>query len=70
MIDFLKLFFKLKSLPISSSTIISMFVFLSNLGVAISDGVLTDAEFHQLMASASGFQMIILLIAMYFLHKK
>ena len=37
--------------------------FLGNLFLALSDGVLTQQEFHALLTSANGIETIILLIA-------
>lgn len=65
--EFLKKhFMKFITLP----AVISGLTFLLNILLALNDGVIDDKEFHNLMTSSSGAQMVILFFVMVILRKK
>ena len=55
---------------ISLPAMISMVIFLANLVLALSDGALSEDEFHSLVSMASGSQAVILLFVMAILKIK
>lgn len=63
----------LNNKPISAliaPSLLSGFSFFGNLANALSDGKLDSNEFHSLMMSASGAQMLILIVIMIALRLK
>lgn len=50
--------------------ILSAANFAGNLFLAMSDGVITQQEFHNLMTSANGIESVVLIIAWLALRKK
>jgi len=44
--------------------------FFGNLFIALSDGVITEKEFHNLLTSSNGVEMIILVVLYVALKKK
>lgn len=61
-----KHFMKFITLP----AVISGLTFLLNILLALNDGVIDDKEFHNLMTSSSGVQMVILFLVMIVLKRK
>lgn len=57
-------------LALTAPSAISAFSFFGNLLNALSDGYIDGNEFHQLMMSASGFQLLILIAIMVALSAK
>ncbi len=51
-------------------TVLCSITFASNLIKALSDGVISDAEYHQLLSTADGFEVTILFIVMLVLKNK
>lgn len=51
-------------------TALSALTFFGNLALALSDGVIDDTEFHNLLTSASGVEMLLLGVLMLALKKK
>jgi len=49
---------------------LSALTFFGNLALALSDGVITQQEFHNLIASANGLESLVLIVLMIFLKKK
>lgn len=57
-------------LALGCPSVISCIGFFGNLASALSDGQIDSNEFHTLMASASGIQMLLLIAIMFALRSK
>lgn len=51
-------------------TVLCCVTFLTNLFVSLKDGVISNAEYHQLLSLADGFEAAILFIVMLVLKDK
>lgn len=50
-------------------SLLSAFTFFGHLVSALSDGVIDNQEFHQLMSTANGVEMVILFLIIYILNR-
>lgn len=69
--DRLRKFLKKKPhLVLSAPAILCFITFITNLVKALSDGNIDSNEFHTLLASADGFETVVLFIVMLVLKDK
>lgn len=67
--DWIKLIAKYPLLALSAPACLSLVQFIAHVIVALDDGRIDSAEFHSLMSSASGFEVIILGVLMIVVKK-
>ncbi len=57
-------------IALSVPTLLCAITFVTNLVQALSDGVITDGEYHRLLTTANGFETTVLFILMLVLKDK
>ncbi len=57
-------------IALSAPAVLCFLTFITNLVKAMQDGYIDDAEFHQLLSTADGFETVILFVVMLVLRDK
>lgn len=57
-------------IALSVPTLLCFITFITNLFAALKDGIIDSNELHQLLASADGFETVMLLVLMVVLKRK
>ncbi len=57
-------------IALSVPTVLCAITFVTNLFSALKDGNIDNSEMHQLLASADGFETVILVVVMFVLNGK